>query len=184
VDLYLSGIANQLESHFPDVHQACKSTFISHALQEAKHRYNVPTTCKLPLTHENLKTIFDTLPTNPAHDDLLFVTQVLVGTNCLMYLSELTWPDKLDLQVYRKVSMRHTMQFLPNTLSFWLTCHKADQFFKGNHINLQHQMPAAFSYLAAHDTHIPIHPELWLCANGTIPMQAWFIAHLHRFFTS
>ena len=36
VDSYLSGIANQLESHFPDVRNARKSMLVSRALQGAK----------------------------------------------------------------------------------------------------------------------------------------------------
>jgi len=134
VDLYLSGIANQLESHFPNVCANHKSALVSRALQGAERRYGVPTTQKVPLTHENLQTVYDSLPTNPTHDDLLFATQVHVGTNCLMRLAELTWPDKLDLRDYRKVSMRHSVQFLTNALSFWLPGHKADQFFEGNRL--------------------------------------------------
>ena len=43
VNTYLSGIANQLECHFPDVRAACKSALVSRALQGAKRRYGVPT---------------------------------------------------------------------------------------------------------------------------------------------
>jgi len=84
VDTYLSGIANQLETHFPDVRAACKSTLISCALQGAKRRYGVPTSCKLPLTRDNLLTVYNAYGPNPPHDDLLFTTQILMGTDCLM----------------------------------------------------------------------------------------------------
>ena len=189
VDSYLSGIANQLESHFPNVRANRKSALVSCALQGAKRRYGVPTTRKLPLTHENLQTVYDSLSTNPTHDDLLFATQVYVGTNCLMRLAELTWPDKLDLRDYRKVSMRHSVQFLTNALSFWLPGHKADQFFEGNRLVVhQSATPNACSlfrsYLVSRDAHFPIRPELWIRANGTIPTRAWFIARLRRFFSS
>jgi hypothetical protein len=50
VDMYLLGIANQLESHFPNVRIARKSPLVSHTLRGAKRRYGVPTTRKLPLT--------------------------------------------------------------------------------------------------------------------------------------
>src|ERR1700729_2952129 len=43
VDLYLSGIANQLETHFPNVRDARKSALVSRALQGAKRRFGVPT---------------------------------------------------------------------------------------------------------------------------------------------
>jgi hypothetical protein len=98
VDTYLLGIANQLESHFPEVRTARKSVLVSRALQGAKRRYGVPTTRKLPLTGENLKTICNAYNTNPSHDDLLFATQILTGTDCLMRLAELTWPNKVSLR--------------------------------------------------------------------------------------
>jgi hypothetical protein len=44
VDSYLSGIANQLELHFPYVRANHKSALVSCALQGMKHRYSVPTT--------------------------------------------------------------------------------------------------------------------------------------------
>src|SRR5258705_10463265 len=72
VDTYLSGIANQLESHFPEVRTARKSALVSRALQGAMRRYGDPTTRKLPLTGENLKTISNAYITNPSADDLLF----------------------------------------------------------------------------------------------------------------
>jgi hypothetical protein len=49
-----------------------------------------------------------------------------------MRLGELTWPDKLALRDYCKVSMRHSVQFLPEGVSFWLPGHKADKFLEGN----------------------------------------------------
>ena len=43
VDTYLSGICNQLETHFPNVRDARKSALVSRALQGAKRRFGVPT---------------------------------------------------------------------------------------------------------------------------------------------
>ena len=70
----------------------------------------------------------------PVHDDLLFITQLFTGTECLMRLGELTWPDQLSLQDYRKVSMRHSVELLANAVSFWLPRHKSDQYFEGNRL--------------------------------------------------
>jgi len=189
VDTYLSGIANQLESHFPEVRIARKSALVSRALQGAKRRYGVPTTRKLPLTQENLDTVRNAYNNNPSHDDLLFVTQILTGTECLMRLAELTWPDKIELRDYRKVSMRHSVDFLHRALSFWLPGHKADQFFEGNRMIL-HQSTATDAYSFFHlyldscDAHFPIRPELWLRSDGTIPTRAWFINRMRQFFPS
>jgi hypothetical protein len=65
VDSYLSGIANQLKSHFPDVRNTRKSVLVSHALQGAKRRYGVPTNRKLPLTKHDLASVVDALQLNP-----------------------------------------------------------------------------------------------------------------------
>ena len=162
---------------------------MSRALQGAKRRYGVPTTRKLPLTGENLKTICNAYNTNPSHDDLLFATQILTGTDCLMRLAELTWPDKVSLRDYRKVSMRHSVEFLHGALSFWLPGHKADQFFEGNRMILrQSTAPDSYSffrlYLVSRDARFPIRPELWLRSDGTIPTRAWFITRMRQFFPS
>ena len=132
VDTYLSGIANQLESHFPDVRAARKCPLVSRALQGAKRHYGVPTSRKLPITQNDLLTVCNAYGPNPDHDDLLFATQILTGTDCLMRLAELTWPDKLHLRDYHKISMRHTVELLPAGLSFWLPGHKSNKFFEGN----------------------------------------------------
>jgi hypothetical protein len=57
---------------------------------------------------------------NPSHDDLLFTTQLLTGFGCLLRLAELSWPDTISLCDYCKVTMCHSIEFLPNVLSFWL----------------------------------------------------------------
>jgi hypothetical protein len=189
VDTYLSGIANQLESHFPDVRVARKSALVSRTLQGVKRRYGVPTTRKLPLTPNNLRTVCNAYNDDPSYDNLLFVTQLLIGTHCLMRLGELTWPDKITLRDYRKISMRHSVSFLHQAISFWLPGHKADQFFEGNRL-IVHQSAAPdpytffLQYLTSRDSHFPIRPELWLRDDGTIPTRGWFIARLRVFFPS
>lgn len=189
VDSYLSGIVNQLESHFPDVRNARKSMLVSRALQGAKRRYGVPTNRKLPLTRNNLATVVNAYQPNPSHDDLLFITQLLTGFDCLMRLAELTWPDKLLLCDYRKVSMRHSVQFLEHALSFWLPGNKTDQFFEGNRLII-HAGPEPNSYshfrryLASRDKRFRARPELWLRADGTIPPRSWFIKRLRHFFSN
>jgi hypothetical protein len=189
VDAYLSGIANQLESHFPEVRESRKSTLVARTLRGAKRRYGVPTTRKLPLTKTNLLTVYDAHLSNPSYDSLLFTTQILVGTCCLMRLGELTWPDRVDRRDYRKASMRHTIEFLNNAISFWLPGHKADQFFEGNRLII-HRTTAPdphsifCQYLAARDAKFPIRPELWLRDDGSIPTRGWFITHLRHFFPS
>jgi len=187
IDSYLSGIANQLELHFPDVRNARKSMLVSRALQGAKRRYGVPTNRKLPLTRHDLAAVVAAYQPNPSHDDLLFTAQLLTGFDCLMRLAELTWPDQLTLRDYRKVSMRHSIEFLNNAISFWLPGHKSDHFFEGNRLII-HAGPEPNSYshfrtyLASRDSSFRVRPELWLRADGTIPPRSWFITRLRRFF--
>jgi len=98
---------------------------------------------------------------NPKHDDLLFTTQLAVGTTCLMWLAELTSPDKILLRDYRKVSMCHLVEILPDGLSFWLLGHKADKIFEGNRLIVHKggspDTHAHFSkYLTSCDARFPI----------------------------
>lgn len=176
VDTYLSGISNQLETHFPDVRLARRSALVSRALQGAKRRFGVPTNRKLPLTKANLMQVLSSYGTAPSHDDLLFVTQLFTGTNCLMRLAELTWPDKLSLQDYRKVTMRHSVEQLPDAISFWLPGHKADQFFEGNRLYIRksstENQHLFNSYLDSRDKLFRARPELWLREDGSIPTRA------------
>ena len=132
IDSYLSGICNQLESHFPNVQNICKSPMVSWALKGAKRWHGRATTCKLPLTVDNLDTIFNALDTNPSHDNILFATQLLTGFENLLCLGELCWPDKVALGNYRKVTMRHTVERFNSYFSLSLPTHKGNAFFEGN----------------------------------------------------
>jgi hypothetical protein len=124
---------------------------VSRTLHGAKRRFGVLTTRKLPLTRENLLTVCNAYHDNPSHDDILFVTQILTGTECLMRLGELTWPARLSLCDYRKVSMCHTVSFHADALSFWLPGHKADQFFEGNRLIVHKSLPShAYLHFKTH----------------------------------
>lgn len=186
VDTYLSGICNQLETHFPTVREARKSALVSRALQGAKRRFGVPTHRKLPLTHHNLLSALAVFNGNPTHDGLLFTTQLFTGTDCLMRLGELTWPDSVALRDYRKVTMRHTVQLLPDAISFWLPGHKADTIFEGNRLYIRassaHTYALFKSYLTSRDHLFRARPELWLRSDGTIPTRSSFMKHLRRLF--
>ena len=152
----------------------------------AKRCFGVPTTHKLPLTRENLLTVCNAYQTNPSHNDLLFMVQLLTGTKCLMCLGELTWLDKIASCDYLKVSMCHTVSFHTDALSFWLPGHKTDQFFEGNRLILHKSLtPDAYSHFASYhssrDRLFCTRPELWLHADRTIPTCSWFINCLrHR----
>jgi hypothetical protein len=92
----------------------------------------------------------------PSHDSLLFTTQIFTGTDCLMRLAELTWPDHVALRDYRKVTMRHSVEFLNTAISFWLPGHKADKIFEGNKLFVRRASAHTYKlfkmYLASRDT--------------------------------
>jgi hypothetical protein len=37
-------------------------------------------------------------------------------------------------------------------------------------------------YIDSRDALFPFHPQLWLKADGTIPLRSWFITRLHHYF--
>jgi len=165
-----------------------KSALVTRALQGAKRRFGVATHRKLPFTHNDLLTVITHLNNNPSHDFLLFATQLSTGTECLMHLGKLTWPDSVSLQDYRKVMMRHLVESTPDAILFWLPGHKADRFFKGNRLYVGassvHTHTLLTRYITSRDRLFRVRPEPWLKADGTIPTRGWFIKRLHAFFPS
>ena len=123
-----------------------------------------------------------------SHDDLLFFVILLVGFHVLMRLGELVWPDKKDLQDFRKVTTRDSVELLPEGFSFFLPGHKADKFFEGNKVIVQRTSSGDDpdepfrKYLKSRDRLFPFHPQLWLRADGSVPTRGWFIHRLRRHF--
>ena len=105
-----------------------------------------------------------------------------------MHLGELVWPDKKDLQDFRKVTTQDSVELLPEGFSFFLPGHKANKFFEGNKVIVQQNssgddLDEPFcKYLKSHDCLFPFHPQLWLRADGSVPTYGWFIHHLHQYF--
>jgi hypothetical protein len=126
VDTYLSGIWNQIETHFPSVWAAHQSTLVTHALQGTRCRFGVPTHRKLLLTHQNLLSVLGDHCTHHTHNSLLFTTLIFVGMECLMCLAKLVWPNTVALWDYRKVTMRHSVEHMGSVVSFLLPTHKAN----------------------------------------------------------
>ena len=186
VDSYLSGICNQLESHFPEVRNARKSPMVSRALKGAKRRFGWATTRKLPLTTNNLDTVYHALGDHPQHDDILFAAQLFTGFENLLRLGELCWPDKVTLRDYRKVTMRHTVEVFNDYIGLFLPAHKGDAFFEGNRLIIRRSSEKAFElltrYLTSRDQIFRARPELWLRRDGTIPTRSWFMTRLRSFF--
>jgi hypothetical protein len=66
-------------------------------------------TRKQSLTHLELSEVSTQYADSSDHDDKLFATMLLGGFHALHRLGEITWPDKKDLQDYRKVVLHHTV---------------------------------------------------------------------------
>ena len=147
VDSYLSGICNQLELHFPEVQNGHKSPMVSCALKGAKHHFRWATTCKLPLTTNNLDMVYHALGDHPQHDDILFATQLFTRFKNLLHLGELCWPDKVTLRDYRKVTIRHMVEVFDNYIGLFLPAHKGDAFFEGNHLIICRSSEKVFELL-------------------------------------
>jgi hypothetical protein len=188
VKTYLSGICNQLEPFYPDVRGLRRHRLVTKTLAGCTKIRAVGVLRKRPLTRNDLSVVCATLTPTSSHDDILFASMLLIGFNALMRLGEFVWPDNKKLQDYRKVTMRHTVEFFPAGFSFFLPTHKGDRLFEGNRVLVQETTTAddPFSifkrYLKSRDHLFPFNPELWLRVDGSIPRRSWFIRQLQSFF--
>ncbi|KAI0829214.1 hypothetical protein BC628DRAFT_1286903, partial [Trametes gibbosa] len=188
VDSYLSGICSELEAFYPGVRVARASALVSHTMKGFKRLRSKPIVRKRALTKDDLqRTVLSFGPIH-SHDDQLFCATLLTGFHALLCLGELVWPDNLELQTYRKLSMHETVRIDADSFEYLLSTHKADVFFKGNHILVQRStnLPdphASFAtYLKTRDTRFPFCTELWLRASGAMPTCAWFMKQLCAIF--
>lgn len=110
VDNYLLGVCSVLKEYYPQVHQHRCSRLVSRTLKGAKQRYGVPVRHKLTLTCADLQSTFNSLPSPPTHDDLLFIAQLFDGFYGLLCLGELVWPDSSSLQDFDKVTLRTSVR--------------------------------------------------------------------------
>ena len=183
VDSYLSGICNKLESFHPDVWKNHWHQLITKTLHGCKKLHTVPTTRKRPLSRAELADLQPQYMSSSRHDDLLFFVILLVGFHSLMWLGELVSPDSKTLQDFQKVTKCNTVELLPEGFAFFLPGHKANKFFEGNRVLLQHNSGGDDpdrpfrKYLQSCNKLFPFHPQLWLRANGSVPTCGWFICY-------
>jgi hypothetical protein len=97
VSTYLSGICQQLEPYFPQVHAARNSALVHHTLQGCRHLSATPTSRKRALTLSDLTNVVNTLSDSSNYDNHLFLTQLLTGFFALFHLGEMTYPDDPEL---------------------------------------------------------------------------------------
>ncbi|KAJ3910866.1 hypothetical protein F5877DRAFT_93825 [Lentinula edodes] len=120
VSSYLSRICNQLEVFYPDIRRNCAHPIVKRI--------------KRPLQCTELTEAFNNLHSSSSFDDHLFLALLYVGFFALMQLGELVFPDRVDLQDFRKVIMRDSFLADAEHLKFNLPMHKADRTFEGNRI--------------------------------------------------
>ena len=189
VDTYLSGICHQLEPYFPLVREIRKSMLCKRTLTGCKRLRGVPTKRKRALTLMDLQTVINHYANSSSHDDLLFLSQLLTGFFALMRLGELTVSDDKSLFDFRKITSRTSISLSNNDYRFFLPSHKADKFFEGNIVIIQHHTgsidPLFFfkKYLSSRDRRFPFFPDLWLRADGTRPSRSFFIRRMRLFFS-
>lgn len=190
VNTYLSGISQQLETHFPTVKEARNSTIVRRTLQGCMRMRGTATTRKRALTVDDLQLVVNRYHGSSAHDDLLFLAMIFTGFFGLLRLGELVFPNDTSLQNWKKVTRRNTVVIQKDRYEFLLPGHKADRFFEGNkiiipalrfnHTPLQHFQ----QYVTSRDTIHPVASPLWLTEAGTVPTRAFFINRLRLFFKS
>ncbi|KDQ15050.1 hypothetical protein BOTBODRAFT_109180 [Botryobasidium botryosum FD-172 SS1] len=132
VESYLSGICNQLEPHFPQTCSVRKDILVTRTLTGCKKLFTSPIHRKRPLARSEIASLQPQYAASQNHDDLLFFAMLTTGFGGLLRLGELVWPDKTDLRDYRKVTLRHTVHWLPRGFDFTLPGHKADRLFEGS----------------------------------------------------
>ncbi|KZV91663.1 hypothetical protein EXIGLDRAFT_580532, partial [Exidia glandulosa HHB12029] len=188
VESYLSGICNQLESYYPDVRKARNAPIVTRTLAGMKRLRGREVKRRRPISIDDIRRIVGALDSSSSHDDLLFLAQTLTGFFALMRCGELVWPDSTAKQDERKLSWRHTVKVTGSSYEFLLPGHKADRFFEGSRIIVQHldaveDPHAPFKlYLASRDSRFRYNPELWLREDGSVPTYSWFRKRLAHFF--
>lgn len=187
VDSYLSGICNMLEPYFPHVRQSRRDLLVARTLKGCRRLRAIPVRRKDGLTLEDMSKAMCLIGSSMAHDDKLFLAQLLTGFSGLMRLGELVVPDNTQLQDSRKISLRHLVQWHTDGHSVFLPHYKADPFFEGNRIKVMKcdtadPHSAFVTYVQSRDLLHPNRPELWLLADGSRPTRSWFISRLKLIF--
>ena len=90
-----------------------------------------------PLTRDHLKHLYNHLPRPLSHDNLLFLTMLLVGFFGLLCLGELVQPNTSSLCSATKTSWRHNVCLNWTSFSFIIPQSKADMMFEGDQVDIQ-----------------------------------------------
>jgi hypothetical protein len=184
---YLAGICSNLEPFFPEIRSNRAAALVKRTLKGALRRHGQPTKRKAPLTAAVLLSISNALLPSRDHDDMLFISMLNTGFPGLLRLGELTVSDSPTLRDFRKVVLRNSLSWVGNDYEFLLPAHKADTTFEGNRVHIAQiigapdPQPIMKRYLSSRDRLFPLHPQLWLRANGCSPTRSWFLQRLRQY---
>ena len=123
VELYLSGIHNQLEPFYLDMHKHHASVLIKCMLKGACCSCNTTMHWRGPLMVQNLCFVHNCLATSLQLDDILFDAQINTGFCGLLHLGEMVCPDRREVRDWKKIMMWHMLESLPFAYAFWLPWH-------------------------------------------------------------
>ena len=108
------------------------------------------------------------------HDDMLFLSMISTGFAGLLRLGEMAVSDSPNLQDSRKVTLRMSFTWVGTEYEFLFPAHKFNTTFEGNRVHIAHIInapdphPIMARYALSHDCLFPLHPQLWLCSNGSM----------------
>ena len=100
--------------------------------------------------------------------------------------SELLWSTSGN--GYTHLSSWSSVSFDDSSFSFVIPSQKSDLFHEGDIIQItQSLLPddpySLFAqYLTFRDASFPLHPLLWVHADGSVPTCTWFLAQFHSIF--
>ncbi|KXN82286.1 hypothetical protein AN958_02766 [Leucoagaricus sp. SymC.cos] len=181
VENYLTRIIHYMTPLYPEVRCWWSTALVTQALCRCKKLYPKLISRCHPLLPSKIDLLTSDYIHRPAHDDLLFLTQVLFGFVCLLWLGKLVFSDDQSLDAPQKFPLQKSVSLITEAASFFLPYHKADRFFEGNKImalsnnTLSDPVSALTHYFNSHDNFFPEQHALWLCANGRPPCYAWFL---------
>ena len=114
---------------------------------------------------------------------------LMTGFFALMCLGKLTFPNDVKLCNWKKVTKWSTVVISDQQYEFHLPSHKADPFFKGNHVIITkkqycHINPLSIfvAFLASCDEKFLLSSPLWVTPKGSMPTWHFFITQLCRYF--
>ena len=147
-------------------------------------------TRKHPFSEADLSHLLHIYSQSPTYDNALFLCIVFTAWHCLMWLGEITAHDNPAYCSACKSVRRCSVKLSPSPyhISFSLPMHKADHLFEGLHVILEqwtHPLdPVAvfLRYIEQCDRLFPLHPQLWLRENGSVPTRSWFMHRIRSHF--